>query len=42
MNMVFGMIAFAVLAVLYGLTWHDQSAREPAISPRNNRKQEAR
>ena len=30
MNTILGMIAITVLAVLYGLAWHNQPAREPA------------
>jgi len=29
MNIVLQMISIAVLAVLYGLAWHNQPAREP-------------
>jgi hypothetical protein len=41
MNTVLEMISIAVLAVLYGLAWHNQPAREPVLAPRIDRKPES-
>lgn len=37
MNLALEMIGLAVLAVLYGLAWHDQPASERATTRNNNR-----
>ena len=37
MDLALEMIALAVLAVLYGLAWHDQPANEAATTRNNSR-----